>query len=123
LALKVSLPGRMTPDDIKPNTVYEGVNLHELGKHPAIDFTTYDTLMENNPNFSVCPASIEPNQLKRKCDMQPDPMTGEKKCRACYRRGSTIGYADHDNPLARYPPSLLEHIYNTKLNPRQLDDF
>lgn len=122
LALKVSLPGRMTTDNIKPGTEYQGVDLHELRQHPAIDFTTYDSIAENDPNFNVCPATLaKPNQ--KKCDQQIDPMTGEMKCRACYRRGSTVGYADHDKPLSRIPPTMLEHIYNTKLNPRRLDDF
>jgi site-specific DNA-adenine methylase len=121
LALKVSLPGIMTTDNIKPGTEYQGVDLHELGKHPAIDFTTYDSIAENDPNFNICPATLaKPKQ--KKCDQQIDPMTGEMKCRACYRRGNTIGYADHDDPLSKYPPSLLEHIYNTRLNPRRIDE-
>ena len=120
LGLKVSLPGRMTTDNIKPGTEYQGVDLHELGKHPAIDYTTYDSIAENDPNFNVCPATIPGNP--KKCDMNIDPMTGDKKCRSCYRRGSTVGYADHDKPLSRIPPTLLEHIYNTKLNPRRVDE-
>ena len=118
LALKVSLPGTMTTDNIKPGTEYQGVDLHELGKNPAIDFTTYDSIAENDPNFNICPATLaQPNQ--KKCDQQIDPMTGEMKCRACYRRGSTVGYADHDKPLSKYPPSMLQNIYETMLKPKQ----
>ncbi len=120
LALKVSLPGRMTTDQIKPHTSFQGVNLHDLGKHPAIDFTTYDAIAENDPNFNVCPATIPGNP--KQCDMNIDPVTGQAKCRSCYRRGSTVGYADHDEPFSRIPPTMLEHIYNTKLNPRRVDE-
>ena len=37
MAFKVSLPGRMTTDQVNPDTEFRGVNLYELGKHPNID--------------------------------------------------------------------------------------
>jgi len=86
LAVKVSLPGKSDFNNLSRP-------LRELGKHPAIDFTNYDNVVEG---ASVCPASLPGNPAK--CDKVIDPLTNSLKCRNCFRRGSNITYLDHDNP-------------------------
>lgn len=116
MAVNVSLPGKMTPNDVVPGTEWKGrdplgnmhtVDLYELGQHPAIDWTTYDAF---DNQTTICPATIPGNP--RKCDEVYDPLTNTMKCRACYRRGTNVGYMDHDDPLSQMPPTMLEILWD-----------
>ena len=110
MAFKVSLPGRMTTDQVNPDTEFRGVNLYELGKHPNVDFTTYDAVPKNDPSFEICPSTVPGNP--KKCNMNIDPVTGKKRCRSCFRTGVNVGYLDHDEP--RIPMSELENWWQTR---------
>jgi hypothetical protein len=115
LNIQVSLPGKMLPEDIREGSTYmvdgNEIDLHALGQwkradgKPAIGFTGYDKIPKD-VNTTICPATIPGNP--HKCNQVPDPLTGQMKCRNCFRPAARTVYLDNKKPLETAPPSMRE---------------
>lgn len=112
--INISLPGRMLPDQVKPGTTYRMPNgrvidLYELTQHPAIGMSGFDKLPKEGSKTTICPVTL-PGSPKG-CDNVIDPVTGQMKCRNCFRRGSQTMFLENRKPLGgRMPPTLEKLI-------------
>lgn len=115
LNIQVSLPGKMLPEDIREGSTYmvdgNEIDLHALSQwkradgKPAIGFTGYDKIPKD-ANTTICPATIPGNP--HRCNEVPDPLTGQMKCRNCFRPAARTVYLDNKKPLETAPPSMRE---------------
>jgi len=111
--INVSLPGRMLPDQVKPGTTYpmpngRVIDLHELTQHPAIGMSGFDKMPKGGSSTTVCPVTIPGNP--KGCDNAIDPLTGQTKCRNCFRRGSQTMFLENNKPLSGRMPPTLERL-------------
>lgn len=119
LAIQMSLPGRMLPEQVKDDTDItftskdvpsRTINVGELSRllgadgKPMLGMTGFDKI-PSNPD-TICRATIPGNP--KKCDLVTDPLTGELGCRACFRRGGRSVYLENQRALSNLPPTMRE---------------
>jgi len=133
LALQMSLPGKMLPEQVKPDSNLKVTSnvvpdrdvpigflsqLKGIDGKPMLGMTGYDKLPTDGET-NICPATIPGNP--KKCNKVFDPLTGNLKCRACYRRGAKTVYLDNTNALRQLPPSMRERALNEIFNQMRSD--